>query len=257
MKYIGITGHRGSGKTSVAYLLGNILNMLKKKKSKEDIYENYKCWCELIKHNNNIIYDCDLDYIYFDEFGELPKSFTAQLLSVDIDLLDSDFMKDNMYVNMKDFKLHTYDKSYNIMTHKELLTNAPNIKKWKDVYVSLRDFITYFSIDIMQTYFGNNVWLKTRKANDEKFGGTNEKGWKIFSDVKTAEEIKYIKDNDGIIIRALRPTNRKNNNGISNIEDYDSDIIIITEGELINLFEQFFKMANKIYNNEKGVNNTI
>lgn len=257
MKYIGITGHRGSGKTSVAYLLGNILNMLKEKHTKQDIYDSYLYWCDLIKKNNNIIYDCDLKYIYFDEFGEMPKAFTAQLLSIDIDLLDSEFMKDNMYVNMKDFKLHNYDPSHIIMNHKELLECAETTKKWKDVYVSLRDFITYFSIDIMKTYFGNNVWLKTRIVNDNKYG-TPDNGWKIFSDTKTVEEIKYIKDKEGIIIRTLRPSNKKNNAGITDIaDDSTSDYVIITEGELIDLFDKLFEIANNIFENEKDTNNFI
>ena len=37
MKYIGITGHRGSGKTSTAYLLGNILDCLRSGCSRESI----------------------------------------------------------------------------------------------------------------------------------------------------------------------------------------------------------------------------
>ena len=256
MKYIGITGHRGSGKTSVAYLLGNILEMLKYHKTKDEIKSYFAEWCETIKMNNNAIYDCNLNHVYFDEFGEMPKAFTAQLLSIDMDLLDSDFMKDNMYVNMKDFKLYKYDSSYTVMTHKELIEAATSTKRWKDVYVTLRDFITYFSIDIMQTYFGNNVWLKTRIVNDNKYG-TPDSGWKVFSDAKTAEEIKYIKEKNGVILRTLRPSNRKANSGITDAEDCNTDFVIITEGELIDLFDSLFEIANKIYNDEKGTNSSI
>ena len=44
MKYIGITGHRGSGKTSTAYLIGNILDCLKHGHSKEAIEMYYTDW---------------------------------------------------------------------------------------------------------------------------------------------------------------------------------------------------------------------
>ena len=37
MQFIGITGHRGSGKTSVGYLLGNMLNAIHKGTEIEDI----------------------------------------------------------------------------------------------------------------------------------------------------------------------------------------------------------------------------
>ena len=256
MKYIGITGHRGSGKTTIAYLLGNTLEMLKFKYTKEQIKSYFDEWCETIKLDNNAIYDCNLKHVYFDEFGEMPKAFTAQLLSIDMDLLDSEFMKDNMYVNMKDFKLYKYDPSNTIMTNKELLEHATSTKRWKDVYVTLRDFITYFSIDIMKTYFGNNVWLKTRIVNDDKYGSPDDV-FKLFSDTKTAEEIKYIKDKNGLIIRAVRPSNKKNNKGITDTEDCTADFVIITEGELTEMFDSIFEIANKIYTDEKISNNTV
>ena len=109
MNYIGITGHRGSGKTSIGYLLGHIRDCIKGKYTKEDIKKLYLTWCETIKKNNNAIYDCGLDHVYFDEFGEMPKSFVAQLLSIDMSVLDNDVMKDKMYVNMKDFKLYVFE----------------------------------------------------------------------------------------------------------------------------------------------------
>ena len=248
MNYIGITGHRGSGKTSIGYLLGHILDCLKGNYSKEDIENLYLAWCETIKKNNNAIYDCSLDHVYFDEFGEMPKSFVAQLLSIDMSVLDNDVMKDKMYVNMKDFKLYAYDKSFKVLTANELLeyTKANTPKKWKDIYVSLRDFAAYFSVTIMQNIFGTDVWVKTRIQNDLKYPEADE-GYKIFSDVKSKEEIKYIKDHNGIIIRTSRPSHRKSNAGISNTEDTTADFIINTEGNLIDLFEKIYEIGEKIY----------
>ena len=248
MNYIGITGHRGSGKTSIGYLLGNILDCIKGKYTKEDIKNLYPTWCEIIKKNNNVIYDCGLDYVYFDEFGEMPKSFVAQLLSIDMSILDNDVMKDKMYVNMKDFKLYAYDKSFKVLTANELLeyTKANTPKRWKDIYVSLRDFAAYFSVTIMQNVFGTDVWVKTRNQNDVKYGEA-EDGYRLFSDVKTKEEIKYIKDHNGLIIRTIRPSHRKSDAGISNTEDTGVDFIINTEGNLIDLFEKIYEIGEKIY----------
>lgn len=255
MNYIGITGHRGSGKTSVGYLLGHILDCIKGNYSKEDIENLYLTWCETIKKNNNAIYDCSLDNVYFDEFGEMPKSFVAQLLSIDMSVLDNDVMKDKMYVNMKDFKLYAYDKSFKVLTSNELLeyTKANTPKKWKDIYVSLRDFAAYFSVTIMQNVFGTDVWVKTRIQNDLKYPEADE-GYKIFSDVKSKEEIKYIKNHNGIIIRTSRPSHRKSNAGISNTEDSTVDFIINTEGSLIDLFESIYDIAINIYENGKREN---
>ena len=241
---IGITGHRGSGKTSIGYLLGNILNSIRRHYTKEEIFEDYKEWCTTIKQNNNAIYDCCLDYIYFDEFGEMPKSFVAQLLGIDMSVLDNDTLKDTMYVNMSNFKLYAYDESMKIINAEGILSKPP--KKWKDTYISLREFIKVFSIDIMQRFFGSDVWLKSRRVNEEKWNDFID-GWKLFTDVKTKEEINYIKDNNGIIIRKIRPTNRKKNEGITNTQDVDSDFIINTEGQLIDLFDKIYELAIKIY----------
>lgn len=244
MKYIGITGHRGSGKTTIAYLLGNMLEGLRWNYDKDKIQLMYNRCCKLIKENNNAIYDCGNLFVYFDEFGEMPKHMVATLLGIDMSILDNDIMKDTMYVNMKDFKLYTYNESFKVITSTELVENSS--KKWKDAYMSLRDFVQCFSIDIMQKIFGSDVWLKSRIVNDETWKDTTE-GWKIFSDVKTKDEIKYIKDNNGIIVRCRRPSNKKNNKGISNTETCDVDYIIITEGELTTLFETIYNIALDIY----------
>ena len=246
MQFIGITGHRGSGKTSVGYLLGNTLNAICKHTEIEDIETEFKYWCDTIKADENAIYDCPLYYVYFDEFGEMPKSFVAQLLSIDMSILDNDTMKDTMYVNMKDFKLYSYDKSFEVIKASDVL-NHRGTKKWKDVYLSLREFAKLFSIDIMQNHFGSDVWLKSRVVNDDKWQISSTDGFKVFSDVKTKDEIKYIKDNSGIIVRTLRPSHKKIDAGITNTENSDADFIINTEGPLTGLFEKIYEIANEIY----------
>lgn len=256
MKYIGITGHRGSGKTSVAYLLGNILDCLKCGCSRESIKLYYEDMCSKIKNNQNAIYDCALDYIYFDEFGEMPKSFVAQLLSIDMSVLDNDTMKDNMYVNLSNFRLYSREDHFCIIDSEWLLLNKSDTVFDEPVYMSLREFVKCFSIDIMQNIFGSNVWLKVLKVNDSKWSEPNN-GWRVFSDVKTVDEIQYIRDKQGVLIRTKRPDNKKSNKGITNIENCNADYIIDTSGELIDLFDKIYDIAINIYNNEKSANNSI
>ena len=250
MKYIGITGHRGSGKTSTAYLLGNILDCLKHGHSKEAIKMHYTDWCGKIKNNQNAIYDCALDYIYFDEFGEMPKSFVAQLLSIDMSVLDNDTMKDTMYVNLSDFKLYSQEDHFCIIDSNWLLLNKSDTCLGEPVYMQLREFVKCFSIDIMQKYFGSNVWLKVLKVNDSKWNEPDS-GWRVFSDVKTIDEIEYIKNKQGVLIRTKHPSNKKSKKGITNIETCNPDYIIDTSGELIDLFDNIYDIAVDIF--EKGV----
>ena len=174
----------------------------------------------------------------------MPKSFVAQLLGIDMSVLDNDTLKDTMYVNMSNFKLYVYDESIKVINAEGILSKPP--KKLKDTYISLREFIKVFSIDIMQRFFGSDVWLKSRRVNEEKWNHFID-GWKLFTDVKTKEEINYIKDNNGIIIRTIRPLNRKKNEGITNTQNADSDFIINTEGQLIDLFDKIYEIGEKIY----------
>ena len=98
----------------------------------------------------------------------------------------------------------------------------------------------------MQNIFGTDVWVKTRRQNEILYGTPNCE-FTIFSDVKTKEEINYIKEKNGVMIRTLNPSTRKSDAGISNIENTDADFIINTEGNLIDLFEKIYEIGEKIY----------
>ena len=251
MKHIGITGHRGSGKNTTAYLLGNILERLRKGQSKELIEDSFPVWCETIRKDNNAIYDTSLYYVYFDEFGELPKSMVAQLLGIDMGILDNDFMKDHMYVNLKDFTLHR-DVNTDVVTSEQYLATV-NLDKPKlirriknDSYMALREFMKMFSMDIMQRVFGTNVWLKSRVRMGEQYGEVSD-GWRIFPDVKVVDELLYIKDKGGVIIKVQRPVNRKRDAGISNVENIDVDYTITITTDISDMFEDLYKIAKDIY----------
>ena len=251
MNYIGITGHRGSGKNSTAYLLGNILERMRRGQSKDEIESCYSEWCEEIKLSDTTIYDSCLHYVYFDEFGELPKSMVAQLLGVDMSLFDNDFMKDHMYVNLKDFTLHK-DVSENIVTSNEYLNSIQRDKPRlirrlvTENYMNLREFIKMFSVDIMQGVFGTNVWLKSRIRIKDQYGEVDG-GWRIFTDAKRADELLYIMDNGGTIIKVQRQVNRKKDNGISNIEGVDADYTVTITTDIEDMFEDIYNIAKDIY----------
>jgi hypothetical protein len=249
MKYIGITGHRGSGKNTTAYLLGNILERIRRGQSKESIEIVFPKWCETIRKDNNAIYDTSLYFVYFDEFGELPKSMVSQLLGIDMGILDNDFMKDNMYVNLKDFTLHR-DVVENVVDSAEVLSYVNKGKTQlvmnRNRYISLREFVKMFSVDIMQKIFGTNVWLKSRHRQNEQYGEV-EDGWRIFTDVKIGDELLYIKDKNGVIIEVNRPVNRKKDNGISNIKGVNVDYNITIMTDISEMFEDLYKIAKDIY----------
>jgi len=254
MKHIGITGHRGSGKNTTAYLLGNILERMRKGHSKELIEDAFPIWCDEIRRDGNAIYDCCLYFVYFDEFGDMPKSMVSQLLGIDMGMLDNDFMKDHMYVNLKDFTLHR-DVTTDVVTSEQYLSlvkiDKPKlIRRVKhDSFMLLREFMKMFSVDIMQRVFGTNVWLKSRVRMGEQYGEVSD-GWRIFTDVKVADELLYIKDKNGVIIKVQRPVNRKKDAGISNVEDMNVDYTITITTDISDMFEDLYKIAKDIYENK-------
>ena len=251
MKYIGITGHRGSGKTAVAYLLGNVLERIRRNDTKEEINALFNKLCETLRQDNNAIYSCPLYYVYFDEFGDAPKSLISQIIGVDMQVLDSDDSKDSLYINLKDFSIHT-DKAGVAITADEYMSRVPAEPKkiTKDVYMTLREFIEFFSVDLMQRYLGSNVWVKMLNLSKEKFGDVEE-GWRIFADVKFDFESQYIKDNNGFMISTKRLSKKKRTTKVSNKIEVSMDYTINTEGDLELLFEPIYTIAKDIYDKSK------
>ena len=158
-------------------------------------------------------------------------------------------MKDNMYVNLKDFTIHSnkVDVAVNIETYiSSIPTKSDKPKRLaNDVFMSLRNFIEMFSVDMMQKYLGGDVWIKMLNISKLKYGEIDE-GWRIFSDVKLVDELNYIKKNNGIIIKVIRPSNRKASTRLSNT-DFEADYLLETEGNLESLFEPIYNIAKDIY----------
>ena len=249
MNYIGITGHRGSGKISIAYLIGNIIEGLRRNNDIQTIKNRYKECCESLRKDNYIIYNDPLFYVYFEEFGMQPKYFISQLLGTDLQVLNDDYMKDTLYVNLKDFTLNSnIDDNFFKVAPKDFIVN-PMVYNKQKYYMKLRDFIEVFSIDIMQYYFGNDIWIKSLYRANERFGEDLE-GWKIFFDVKTQSECKYIKEHGGFIIKTIRPNNKKTSTRLSNT-NIEADFILETEGKLEDLFDKIFEISNNIYKKTK------
>ena len=103
MKYVGIRGHRGAGKTTISYLLGNTINYLVKHPEEELSDDLYRIWCDDIIKDEKIIHECGLDYVYFESFSDILKLWVKLLLGCPTDYMYDDYYKDHMIINLKDF----------------------------------------------------------------------------------------------------------------------------------------------------------
>ena len=77
--------------------------------------------------------------------------------------------------------------------------------------------------------------------------GEVEDGWRIFTDVKRGDELLYIKDKNGVVIQVQRPTKRKKDKGISNIDGVDVDYTITIKTDISDMFDEFYDIAKSIY----------
>lgn len=267
MIYVGVRGHRGSGKKSFAALLANTLDILfssriEDKRAEFDV--KYPVWVDAIMRDRDEIPSSLLSttYTYIDAFGDVPKAFVSMLLGIRQGDLDNQYKKDNIFVNLKTFEL----KYRECMTNedKEAVRSIPQVYNefWKrdeidvikkDIWLTLRDFIVYFGQTVMQTYFGANVWLKSIKVN-EKEDFYDDVKCRIYSDVKTPSELTHIKDKDGIIIKLNRPGNHKKTTYLYDLELADDnryDYHVQVTGDLTSIKEDIWTIGNELVDEYK------
>ena len=273
MNYVGIRGHRGSGKKSFAALLGNTMDILLEYPSSCRYYNedaraafdsNYDKWVKAIMTSpDNIPSEiANLQYVYLDAFGDIPKTFVQLMLGVTAEDLDNNDTKDNLIINLKDFskswrcelaedvELMSAEQVYK-MRH---TMSAPSIIKF-DTYMTLREFILYFGKDIMQRYMGLNVWIKALNANSELFNNlfSEDTSYKIYYDIKTKSEVSYVKDKGGIIIKISRPNHKKDGRYVDDLRsDNRYDYTVTINGDLMSVKEDVWKIANEIIRNTHG-----
>ena len=269
MRYIGIRGHRGAGKSSVAFLLGQTIEFLACGHSSffesEWFDKCYKVWCEKLMINSNCIHEVEgNNHIYYESFSDNIKTFIRMLLGCPDEYLYDDSYKDTILVNLRDLscknkmevgevKLWTASELHDSIDHSANPQTFQN-----NLYMTLREFIMYFGLEVMQRYFGRNVWVKSLKATSDEWDRYLDSGnsYKIFIDLKTPAEATYIKQNNGIIVNVERPTNKKGKSGLERLGGDDRiDYNIVITGDLYSTKKEIVKIAQDIvtkFNNQNG-----
>lgn len=254
VKYIGIRGHRGSGKNTIAYLLGNIIQWLLDNHMTDngldvtEVYQlacdsrfvdSYRSWCESIKRDETgSIEEMNTASVYLESFGDTPRILLQLITNIPSEFFNSDYYKDHIVVNLKDFTWRVDEylekmQDVQIYTSEDFInnkTNLDNIDK-TDMYMTLREFIIYFA-QVCMRHLGQSVWVKSMRCSDsESFDDYYNIGtqYKIFRDIKAPSELNYIKEHDGVIIKVDRPNFKKQNGGVeslSNDNRFDYNVVI-------------------------------
>lgn len=261
-QHIGICGHRGAGKNTISYLLANMIDYILYHKPLDDLHDNFNRWCKEIYENESIIYEKEFQRVSIESFSNDIKSYIYCLIGIPMEFMNDDKCKDGIVINMKNFE---YDHKTNvdkskIMSRKEFFEKR-DIKSItpinSDVYLTLRDFILYFGQDVMQRFFGVNVWVKSMKVNKQKWDcnwiDDLYKIYTIFSDVKTQCEYEYIKSLNGIIIKVSRLNHYKKESSLGKLENSTFDYEIVINDDMFNdidkLQQDIYNIANQIIQN--------
>lgn len=258
MKYIGIRGHKGAGKTTISYLLGNTLNYILEK-STDNFDVLYRTWCDDFIKDERIIHECQLEYIYFESFSDTLKLWVKLLIGCPSHWANDDYYKDHVIINLKDFSYIIHDEipdNIKVYTHEELYEIMPKDRLpmtiTKNIYIDLRNFIMYFGLEVMQRFFGSNVWVKSMKQSHEFYNSLfNDNDMiKLFIDVKTPGEVTYIRNNGGIIVKVIRPKCKKSSSKRDKLsQDNRFDYEVVIGDDLYETKDIVFEIANKIIKN--------
>ena len=267
MNYIGIRGHRGSGKKTIAYLLGCAIeytispNLFPLDRDRSAIF---KVWCDKVMDDEYITSHSNLKHIYFSAFKETPELLTELLFGFTGDVTFDDFHKDHTILNLKDFSYTTYDEVPNdlkLYTAEELYNYFISKKEptaiTKDLYASLREVVMYFGREVMQRFFGLNVWVKTLRSCDDRYpyNFNDNLYYKIFTDLKYPSEATYIKEKQGVIVKVNRPGHKKR--GVDKLLHDDRIDYELEVGEgLYDLEDKIFEIAEAIIKQNEYVEET-
>lgn len=264
-KYIGIRGHRGSGKISIAYLLANAIEyLIDFKEFGEDFDGLYNGWCnELMNDEQNAVYNIDTPHVYLESFGDLPKMLTEILTSIPHEYIYSDYYKDHIFIDISTMKYIEMDDNgiknfeHDIWKSQDLINfvDEYGLGEFDCYWMTLREFILYYA-KVTSKYLGNDIWVKLLRMNEKRdfemqnkynvFGKSDK--YKIFVDLKAPTEVSYVKDNDGIIIKIDRPNNIKEK-GFDKLEnDTRIDWKLYIDGSLYSLKESIMELAKIIKN---------
>ena len=220
MNYIGIRGHRGAGKASIAFLLGQTIETMYRFPNLSDISfsEMYERWCKSLMKDVDEAYSETGNYrVYYESFSDNITVLVQLFLGCPDEYLTDDY-KDDIIVNIKDLSC-CHRESWTgskLITANEMFAKIDTEAAPQNIvmnhYMTMREFILYFGMEIMQRFFGKNVWVnmvRSTSLSQDKWFDNDGVSFKIFRDLKTSAEAQFIKDLNGVIIKVVRPSNKK------------------------------------------------
>ena len=253
-KLIGIRGHRGAGKESVAYLLASAIEYFNNPGADEPFDVMYqKAVDRLVENKDEALSNIELSIVYLDAFGDAPKAMVQQLLGCDFKYLWEEYWKDHAVVDLQTFEVEEVE------VLPDGLITADDLKDGFGVgRMSLREFILYFGINVMQKYFGQDVWVKSTARNDmlNEEGEFTSDGIRIYTDIKAPTELAYVIGRGGKIINVERKGYKKKG-GLDLLKGDDRwDYLIEIKGDdLMSIKDDIKQIAESLLYDRESIEN--
>ena len=263
---MGIRGSAGSGKDTVAYLFAGALNYyIEHSNGSFCDFTNdewYYYWNDMKKNalaaNGNILHSegaGDFSNIYFETFADNVKIILSMLTGIEYEKFYDSSLKENLYFNFATFENCLKDNLLEdaiILTDDECINmvdnNNINLSIKTNYWISMRSLMVYFGTHIIQRYFGKKAWVNSLSVGHMRY---IDNSVRIISDCRFPHELKYIRDNNGIVLQVQSNRNKiKESNSVAEtslIDNKDYDIIIDNSGTLDNLLPQFFEIIEKYF----------
>lgn len=221
MKYIGITGKRGSGRMTFAWLLGKTLQM-RSKVTFEEYQKMFSAWTDAVKKSKSVI-GCT-------HFFTL-ESFGGTIL-------------DNIRMTIPSlYNLNLDQESPDL----QLPFDMSTLRVCEQSDTTVGEFIIKYADKVLKKNFGQNFWVNIAEQWDEQREQnqfTTEK-YTIYWDVKTDAEVEYISKKDGVLINISCPERRRNG-GYNTIENKHCDIDLRLHEDFVGDCEQIWKIAQEL-----------
>ncbi len=243
--YIGVRGHRGAGKPTISYLLAGTIDWYLRYRSFDEEFEDfYASLVNEIKSNpNDFLNSRAFDFVYLESFSDTQRVICAMLLGIDIDHMYNEYSKDHIKVCLNNLEVSDVAEGDRLVTAEEKMEGLAG-----DL-MTLREFCSYFSLG-MQELINENIWIHTLEKTIERnyYGDSGRKLYKIFYDVKLPNEVTYIVERGGYIVKALRPGHQKGNTSLSSKLDKDDrvDFEVMIDGDDMMSCEQDLKEITQI-----------
>lgn len=240
---IGITGHKNSGKDTVASMINYIFVTGITRSNYADYVIRRKSID--ISHKDRIIH-----------FADSMKDAMSIIFSIPRSAFDDRVKKDNEYWDYFNRKFITFGEVIRNKNHyivSNLIDNNLNnviqysAAKKQNLYIKLRVLMQYFGTDICRNHIDNNIWINSTMS--KAINIAINKTLCIIPDVRFSNEADAIRNNSKILYGGLIKINRDNIDKDDHSSEhiyFNADFEIDNNGNLMQLFYKVLHICQKI-----------